>query len=40
MIQVQDWDGKETTIRRELVDGKMVRVSELFLIIFFTYSNT
>ncbi|XP_017820814.1 fatty acid-binding protein 12 isoform X1 [Callithrix jacchus] len=24
LIQVQDWDGKETTITRKLVDGKMV----------------
>uniref|UniRef100_M3XRT6 Fatty acid binding protein 12 n=2 Tax=Mustela putorius furo TaxID=9669 RepID=M3XRT6_MUSPF len=24
LIQVQDWDGKENTIRRKLVDGKMV----------------
>ncbi|XP_057592480.1 fatty acid-binding protein 12 [Hippopotamus amphibius kiboko] len=24
LIQVQGWDGKETTIRRKLVDGKMV----------------
>nr|XP_017509010.2 fatty acid-binding protein 12 [Manis javanica] len=24
LIQVQDWDGKETTIRRKLVDGKRV----------------
>ncbi|XP_004679827.1 PREDICTED: fatty acid-binding protein 12 [Condylura cristata] len=24
LIQVQDWNGKETTIQRKLVDGKMV----------------
>ncbi|XP_077798363.1 fatty acid-binding protein 12 isoform X2 [Macaca mulatta] len=24
LIQVQNWDGKETTITRKLVDGKMV----------------
>ncbi|KAM6171812.1 fatty acid-binding protein 12 [Erethizon dorsatum] len=24
LVQVQDWDGKEATIRRKLVDGKMV----------------
>ncbi|EDM00992.1 similar to Myelin P2 protein (predicted) [Rattus norvegicus] len=24
LVQVQDWDGKEATIRRRLVDGKMV----------------
>ncbi|XP_058300460.1 fatty acid-binding protein 12 [Hylobates moloch] len=24
LVQVQDWDGKETTITRKLVDGKMV----------------
>ncbi|XP_012297439.1 fatty acid-binding protein 12 [Aotus nancymaae] len=24
LIQVQDWDGEETTITRKLVDGKMV----------------
>ncbi|XP_007942851.1 fatty acid-binding protein 12 [Orycteropus afer afer] len=24
LMQVQDWDGKETTIMRKLVDGKMV----------------
>uniref|UniRef100_A0A8C9P6P4 Fatty acid binding protein 12 n=1 Tax=Spermophilus dauricus TaxID=99837 RepID=A0A8C9P6P4_SPEDA len=24
LVQVQDWNGKETTIRRKLVDGKMV----------------
>lgn len=34
LIQVQDWDGKETTIRRKLVDGKRVVVSEMFVIIF------
>ncbi|KAF0886322.1 FBP12 protein, partial [Crocuta crocuta] len=27
LVQVQDWDGKETTIRRKVVDGKMVVVS-------------
>ena len=32
LIQVQDWDGKEITIRRKLVDEKLVVVSELFLI--------
>ncbi|XP_036775318.2 fatty acid-binding protein 12 [Manis pentadactyla] len=26
LIQVQDWDGKESTIRRKLVGGKMVVV--------------
>jgi 2-phosphoglycerate kinase len=31
LVQVQDWNGKETTIRRKLVDGQMVVVSELFL---------
>uniref|UniRef100_A0A8D2CLN2 Fatty acid binding protein 12 n=1 Tax=Sciurus vulgaris TaxID=55149 RepID=A0A8D2CLN2_SCIVU len=31
LVQVQDWNGKETTIRRKLVDGKMVVVSEHFL---------
>uniref|UniRef100_A0A452UHM4 Fatty acid binding protein 12 n=2 Tax=Ursidae TaxID=9632 RepID=A0A452UHM4_URSMA len=40
LIQVQDWDGKENTIRRKLVDGKLVVVSELFVIIFVTCSNT
>lgn len=25
--QVQRWDGKETTIKRKLLDGKMVVVS-------------
>ncbi|KAF5926352.1 hypothetical protein HPG69_011483 [Diceros bicornis minor] len=39
LVQVQDWEGKETTITRRLVDGKMVVVSELFLISFFTYYN-
>lgn len=29
LVQVQDWDGKEATIRRRLVDGKMVVVSAL-----------
>ncbi|XP_029779554.1 fatty acid-binding protein 12 [Suricata suricatta] len=24
LVQVQDWDGKETTVRRRVVDGKMV----------------
>ncbi|XP_004842058.1 fatty acid-binding protein 12 [Heterocephalus glaber] len=24
LVQVQDWDGKEATIQRKLVDGKMV----------------
>ncbi|XP_008578952.1 PREDICTED: fatty acid-binding protein 12 [Galeopterus variegatus] len=24
LIQVQNWDGKETTIKRKVVDGKMV----------------
>ncbi|GAB1287378.1 Fatty acid-binding protein 12 [Apodemus speciosus] len=24
LVQVRDWDGKEATIRRRLVDGKMV----------------
>ncbi|KAM5281248.1 fatty acid-binding protein 12 [Ctenodactylus gundi] len=24
LVQVQNWDGKEATIRRKLVDGKMV----------------
>ncbi|XP_073924865.1 fatty acid-binding protein 12 [Castor canadensis] len=24
LVQVQDWNGKETTIRRKLVDGQMV----------------
>ncbi|XP_053414377.1 fatty acid-binding protein 12 [Nycticebus coucang] len=24
LVQIQDWDGKEATIRRKLVDGKMV----------------
>uniref|UniRef100_A0A8C3FK38 Lipocalin/cytosolic fatty-acid binding domain-containing protein n=1 Tax=Chrysemys picta bellii TaxID=8478 RepID=A0A8C3FK38_CHRPI len=28
MIHVQKWDDKETTIKREVVDGKMVVVSE------------
>lgn len=32
LVQVQDWDGKEITIRRKLVDEKMVVVSELFII--------
>uniref|UniRef100_A0A8C3RVQ6 Lipocalin/cytosolic fatty-acid binding domain-containing protein n=1 Tax=Chelydra serpentina TaxID=8475 RepID=A0A8C3RVQ6_CHESE len=27
LVQVQKWNGKETTIRRKLVDGKMVVVS-------------
>jgi len=27
LVQVQKWNGKETTIRRRLVDGKMVVVS-------------
>lgn len=27
LTHVQKWDGKETTIKRELVDGKMVVVS-------------
>lgn len=26
MKQVQKWDGKETTIKRKLLDGKMVVV--------------
>lgn len=30
--QVQKWDGKETTIKRKLVDGKMV-VVRLFLLL-------
>ncbi|EHB06307.1 Putative fatty acid-binding protein ENSP00000353650-like protein, partial [Heterocephalus glaber] len=34
LVQVQDWDGKEATIQRKLVDGKMVVVSEPFLNIF------
>ena len=29
--QVQKWDGKETTIKRKLVDGKMVVVSNFTL---------
>jgi hypothetical protein len=29
LVQVQDWDGKEATICRRLVDGKMVVVSAL-----------
>ncbi|XP_006168996.1 fatty acid-binding protein 12 [Tupaia chinensis] len=29
LIQVQDWDGKKTTVRRKLVDGKMVVESEV-----------
>ena len=33
LVQVQDWDGKEITIRRKLVDEKMVVVSELFIIL-------
>ena len=37
LIQVQDWNGKEITIRRKLVDEKMVVVSELFLIFSNTY---
>ena len=37
LIQVQDWDGKEITIKRKLVDEKMVVVSELFLIFSNTY---
>lgn len=40
LIQVQDWNGKETTIKRKVVDGKMVVVSEQFVIIFFTICNT
>lgn len=27
LVQVQKWNGKETTIKRRLVDGKMVVVS-------------
>lgn len=27
MVQVQKWNGKESTIKRRLVDGKMVVVS-------------
>uniref|UniRef100_K7G7A8 Fatty acid binding protein 12 n=1 Tax=Pelodiscus sinensis TaxID=13735 RepID=K7G7A8_PELSI len=30
--QVQNWDGKETVIKRQLVDGKMVVVSEFILV--------
>ena len=26
LLHVQDWDGKEATVRRRLVDGKMVVV--------------
>ncbi|KAG8520500.1 Fatty acid-binding protein 12 [Galemys pyrenaicus] len=37
LIQVQDWDGKETTIRRKLVDGKLVVVSEVLLTVFFLF---
>ena len=35
LVQVQVWDGKEVTIRRKLVDEKMVVVSEVFLIFFY-----
>lgn len=31
LVQVQKWNGKETTIKRRLVDGKMVVVSSHFL---------
>lgn len=30
--QVQKWDGKETTIKRKLVDGKMVVVRTIFFL--------
>ncbi|KAL2101921.1 hypothetical protein ACEWY4_003682 [Coilia grayii] len=31
LMQKQMWDGKETTIERDLQDGKLVAVSQLFL---------
>lgn len=37
MIHVQKWLGKETTIKRQIVDGKMVVVS-FQKIEFFRYS--
>lgn len=33
MVQVQKWNGKETTIKRRLVDGKMVVVSTRLLLL-------
>uniref|UniRef100_A0A8C0HED8 Lipocalin/cytosolic fatty-acid binding domain-containing protein n=1 Tax=Chelonoidis abingdonii TaxID=106734 RepID=A0A8C0HED8_CHEAB len=32
LTQVQKWDGKQTTIKRALVDGKMVVVGSIFFL--------
>ncbi|KAM9050620.1 LOW QUALITY PROTEIN: fatty acid-binding protein 12-like [Megaptera novaeangliae] len=37
LIQVQAWDGKETSISRELVDGKMVGESAVNNVVCTTY---
>lgn len=38
LVQVQDWDGKEAMIRRRLVDGKMVVVSNFSLFFLGSYN--
>ena len=34
LVQIQSWDGKETTIEREIVDGKLVTVSICFTLCY------